>query len=350
MQYFKYKWVLIIIIPFFCFIVQSCNENNTEVINIEEIEKWRLLGLENETVTAIAVDPINSDIIYAGTKSDFSAGINGKLFKSIDCGTTWDTLLIGGSYSEILIDPLNTNIIYALSGRIIKSKDGGESWQPIIDGIYLDFVTQVRSLAMNPQNSNVLYAGTAGVNLGNFYKSCDGGLHWNEIGEDSLSDGVISIAIDPIDTNNIYAGTGWRCILWKSIDAGDTWFRTKLIGDTFIHDIFINPDQPSIIYAGSRGIFITEDKGITWSNINEGLPIQNIVVKIKKNDATRLFVIETFEDDGGIYEYSFLQNEWIRIGIDNLHVSYYYSDLEISSNPDKLYFGGKGIYAMDLKE
>ena len=58
----------------------------------------------------------------------------------------------------------------------------------------------------------------------------------------------------------------------------------------------------------------------------------------------------TYGDDGGIYEYSFLQNKWIRIGIDSLHVSYYYSDLNVFSNPNKIYFGGNGIYVMDLKE
>jgi len=76
--------------------------------------------LENETVTAIAVDPIYPNIIYAGTRYDYSAGINGKLFKSTDSGATWDTLLIGGGYRSILIDPSNHNIIYAAWGGIMK--------------------------------------------------------------------------------------------------------------------------------------------------------------------------------------------------------------------------------------
>ena len=198
-------------------------------------EQWHILGLGDETVTAIAVDPINTNVIYAGTLYDYSAGINGKLFKSINGGTTWDTLLVGGGYSEILIDPLNTNIIYALPGGIIRSEDGGTTWQSIMDGIYLDAETRLRSLAMNPKNSNVLYAGTAGFYLGNLYKSYDGGLHWNAIGDDSLRDGVVCLAIDPIDTNIVYAGTSWRGILWKSTDAGVTWFRTEL-GEVGTHE------------------------------------------------------------------------------------------------------------------
>lgn len=317
---------------------------------VQRAEQWRFLGLENETVTAIAVDPIDPKIIYAGTLYDYSAGIQGKLFKSTDAGTTWDTLVIGGGYRNILIDPSNHNIMYASPGGIIKSEDGGKTWQPIMDGIYLDAETRVQSLAMNPKNPNVLYAGTGGFFLGNFYKSYDGGLHWTKTPSDSLRDGVVSIAVDPIDTNNVYAGTAWRGILWKSTDAGSNWFRTGL-GETglLIHDILINPDQPSTAYAGLRGIFKTEDGGINWESISEGLPILNDVIKIQKYNSSRLFIVATFGDDGGIYEYSFLQRQWIRIGINALHVSYYYSDLKIYSNPDKLYFGGKGIYVMGLK-
>ncbi|MEW6509215.1 MAG: hypothetical protein AB1432_15895 [Bacteroidota bacterium] len=252
------------------FIMISCKDNSVEPPSA--IEQWKFIGLENETVTAIAVDPIYPNIIYAGTRYDYSAGINGKLFKSTDSGTTWDTLLVGGGYRSILIDPSNHNIIYAAWGGIMKSYDGGKTWKPIINGIYISYERRVQSLAMNPKNPNVLYAGTEGVYGGTMYKSYNGGLHWNEIGSDSLSDGVVSIAIDPIDTNNVYAGTAWRGILWKSSDAGSNWFRTGL-GETGIVDIVaVNPKQSNIIYAGARfeGFFTSYNLGKTW--VKEGFP------------------------------------------------------------------------------
>lgn len=322
---------------------------NDTVINFQvKKAEWKSLGLENETVTAIAVDPVSSNIIYAGTMSDFSAGMNGKLFKSNDYGETWDTLLIGGSYRDIIIDPANNNVIYALPGSIIKSEDSGQTWETIINGINIDSETRLQCLAMNPKNPNILYAGTAGFFLGALYKSYDGGLHWNEIGNDSLLDGVINLAIGPIDTNNIYAGTSGRGILWKSTDAGNTWFRTGL-DEKGAHDILVDPLQPLNVYAGLRGIFKTENGGISWKEFDNGLPEGIIdVVKIQ-NYNSQLFIVVTFGDDGGIYKYSDLQNKWVEIGIDNLHVSYYYSDLEISTNSNKLFFGGKGIYVMELK-
>ena len=325
-------------------------KDTTINFQVQEGEQWHSLGLKNETVTAIAVDPKNTNIIYAGTLYDYSAGINGKLFKSIDGGITWDTLLVGGGYSEILIDPLNTNIIYALPGTIIKSKDGGQTWQSIIDGIYLDFETRLRSLAMNPKDPNELYAGTAGFFGGNLYKSNDGGLHWNKVGDDSLRDGVICIAIDPVDSRNVYTGTADRGILWKSSDAGATWFRTEL-GEIGTHDIYIDSQTPARVYAGMNrlGIFKSENGGMNWENFSQGLPQDCNVMKIRKYNYSRLFVNATFGEEGGIYEYSYLQNQWVKIGINNLQVQYYYSDLEVSSNPDRLYFGGHGgIYVMDM--
>lgn len=349
--------ILLFLVLFLSFAFNSCNNNNP-VLDDEEkkdgcdakTEEWTFLGLENETITAIAVDHAYPNIIYAGTRSNFSSGINGKLFKSSDCGQTWDTLLIGGSYHDIVIDPFNHNRIYALPGSIIKSEDAGKTWQTIVDGIRIDRETAVQSLEINPKNSSILYAGTGGFFGGTLYKSYDAGMQWNEIGDDSLHDGVFSIAIDPLDTNNIYAGTAFRGILWKSIDAGNTWFRSGL-GETglLIHDVLIDTQEPSIIYVGLRGIYKSGDTGKTWEKLDQGLPkVIFDVVKISKYFST-LFMIGTFNDDGGIYKYSDLQNKWSKIGIDNLNVSYYYSDLKISLNPVKLYYGGKGIYVIGLK-
>lgn len=343
------KEILFLIITF---LFVNCSRDNNplqtedEPVQIVDRNGWQLLGLENERVSAIAVDPDNPEIIYAGTKSDYSAGINGKLYKSTDGGTTWGTILVGGSYKNIIIDPHNSDIIYAMPFSIIKSYDAGKTWQPIIEGIKLDWETRVQSLAINPKNSNVLYAGTGGFYGGDLYKSHDGGLHWNKTPTDCLIEGVISIAINPVDTNIVYVGTAMSCFVWKSNDAGESWFNMGLGGE-LNHDICISMYQPSIVYTSTRGVFESMDGGMNWENISIGLPSERFqAVKIQQSNSSRLFINVSFGDDGGIYEYSFEQKQWERIGIDidNLHISYYYSELKYYPNPDRLYFGGKGIY------
>lgn len=334
------KFILLIICLLILF---SCFDNNPKIMG------WQVLGLLNETVTSIAVDPENKNIIYVGTKSDYSLGIEGKLFKSTDGGETWDTLVIGGSYKKIFISPINTDIIYAMPYSLIKSEDAGETWQYIFDGITLDWETRIQSLAINPQNPEVLYAGTSGYNGGNLYKSHNGGLTWNAVPSDSLKEGVISIAVDPVDTNIVYAGTTWRCYVWKSTDAGKTWFNTGANEGSMAYDILIDPNNNSTVYVCSRGVFKSEDGGVTWSNISNGLPVDSYnVMKIQQSSSSRLFLVATYGDDGGVYEYIETEDKWDKIGIDSLNVSYYYSDLKFYSDPDRLYFGGKGLYIQYL--
>lgn len=326
---------------------------NDTIINfqVSETEQWKFLGLENETITAIAVDPVNTNIIYAGTLYDYSAGINGKLFKSVDSGTTWDTLLVGGGYRKILIDPSNSNIIYTASGGIMKSEDGGKTWQSVVNGIKIDWETQVQTIAMNPLNSNTLYAGTAGIFTGNLYTSYNGGLNWIADSSDSLLDGVTTIAVNPVDTNIIYVGTSKGGILWKSIDAGNTWFKTGL-GEKGTHDICIDSQLADNIFVGVPwfGIYKSENGGINWESLNAGLPDSCSVVKIQKSNTSRLFLIGSSKNGSGIFEYQYQQKEWKKIGINVVDDQFfYYSDLKASSNPERLYFGGKGIYVMDLK-
>ena len=94
-------------------------------------------GVNHDDITAIAVHPCDSQVIYAGSSFNFSDGIQGKLFKSEDGGATWDTLRVGGYYSEIVISPANPDMVYVAhsgaAGRtgagVLKSTDGGQTWQ-----------------------------------------------------------------------------------------------------------------------------------------------------------------------------------------------------------------------------
>ena len=114
-----------------------------------------------------------------------------------------------------------------MPSSIIKSYDAGKTWQPIIEGIKLDWETRVQSLAINPKKSNVLYAGTGGFYGGDFYKSHDGGLLWNKTPSDSLLDGVFCIAINPVDTNIVYVGTAFYGAVWMQEKHGFVLYQEK---------------------------------------------------------------------------------------------------------------------------
>ena len=105
--------------------------------------QWNFLGLENEDVKKILPHPSNPDIIYAGSAFVGTTSVGG-FFISTDSGITWDTLITGISVTDFVIDYQDPNIIYVALGLssptgtgIIKSTDGGNSWFPSNNGIFV---------------------------------------------------------------------------------------------------------------------------------------------------------------------------------------------------------------------
>ncbi|MGB0911861.1 MAG: WD40/YVTN/BNR-like repeat-containing protein, partial [Nitrospirales bacterium] len=122
-------------------------------------------------VNSLAIDPLNTRIIYAGTTQG--------LFKSTNRGNNWTKIgkALGDGYvSAIQLDPSNPSTIYlATSQGVKKSTDAGETWDRQSSGID---ATSIRSIKLNPQDSNSVYIGTNG---GGLYRSNDGGDTWTKL-------------------------------------------------------------------------------------------------------------------------------------------------------------------------
>ncbi len=318
---------------------------------------WTYLGLGNESIMSIGINPTNPNVIYAGTK--------GGLFKSIDAGKTWDSLHVSsGIYIGIIVDPKNPQTVYTASwNAVIKSTDGGTTWQMQSNGIRTSIYSLLSCITMDPFNSNVLYAGTAGMEGGYLYKTTDAGAVWDKIGGDSLA-GVLSIAIDPKNGNVLYVGEEERGILWKSTDAGTSWKRTGLGRiQGLLKALFVNNNEG--IYAGSSwapsgylppapfyGIFKSNDGGSTWQNIDEGLPDSAEVSSIaaQKNNADIFISVSTSYGRSGIYELGAGTYLWVWVGIaDSISSSGYTGPLSVSPDDRTLYYGGAGLFKLSLK-
>jgi photosystem II stability/assembly factor-like uncharacterized protein len=310
--------------------------------------RWELLGLENEEITAIGLHPSDSKIIYAGSTPDVYTGRKGKILKSINEGTSWDTLLAGSSYLSIQLNPFYPETVYVLNYAIIKTTNGGMTWQLIVDSIDLS-EKMVDCLTIDQDNPEILYAGTCGFYLGggSFYKSYNGGLSWIDLQSThiKLRRGVLSVAIDPKNSNILYVGTGDGSIL-KSTTGGDSWIVTGF-SETGkgIYDILIDPRDSKIIIAAinSGGFVKSTNGGNNWIDLIDGLPnVRMAGVKVKINPYNYdLFCVASFEQ-GGIYRMKDQMKIWDKIGIARLRNAYYYCDLVISQDANRMYFGGKG--------
>jgi photosystem II stability/assembly factor-like uncharacterized protein len=132
---------------------------------------WSHTGL-HPVVNVLAIDPLNPNVVYAATTSDdfypFPAGFAG-LFKSIDAGARWsamnsglETLMnTGAPITALALDPANPDVVYAgTSGNgVFRTTDGGDHWCVFNDGLTnLD----VHVLALAPGTPDLLFASTSG--------------------------------------------------------------------------------------------------------------------------------------------------------------------------------------------
>ncbi len=233
-------------------------------------QTWRQVGPPGGDVQSLAAAPGNARTLFLGTS-------DGHVFGSRDGGEHWDLLgRIGEHHDDVImsmaVDSRSPNTLYATSwtlssrgGGVYRSVDAGHSWQLIgLDGLV------VRAIAQSKSNPNILVAGaTDGV-----YRSEDSGNHWVRISPEKHDDlrNFDSIAVDPHDSNIIYAGT--YHLPWKTVDGGKNWapVHTGMVDDSDVMSITIDQNDASHIFASAcSGIYHSADGAANWNKF-KGIP------------------------------------------------------------------------------
>lgn len=268
------------------------------------------IGTGNRSIQALAIDKNSPSTIYAGT------GLNGGLFKSTDGGASWAALntgLTNASCNAIAIHPTNSNLLYAAlvaqnfgpGTGVYKSVDGGNTWTNT------GLNQQVFSLAVDPQNPLNVYAGS---NFG-FSKSTNGGASWANSSTGMNFGGANAIVIDPATPSTIYTIAGGGGV-FKSINSAGNWSQVNNgLTNTTLRGLVMDPAVPSTLYVGSAGggIFKTTDAGGSWSAVNNGpaLATANISsLAIVPGSPATLFA-GTF--DGRIFKTTNAGASWITV-------------------------------------
>ncbi|MYC29286.1 MAG: hypothetical protein F4X65_04245 [Chloroflexi bacterium] len=156
---------------------------------------------------------------------------------------------------------------------LFHSADSGESWRRV--GSPFPGESQIRALAVDPNKSNVVYAGAEN----GIYRSEDSGMNWTKL--DSPMEGlkIWSIAVDPANSDNIYAGTS-PPFLFRSRDGGQSWQKLSAtiaqecaIGDPRVTALMVDPVDTDTVIAGVEidGVYISRDGGDTWSHVDQGI-------------------------------------------------------------------------------
>ena len=248
-------------------------------------------------VTALATVPGSPNTVYVGSAQ-------GGVWKTVDGGNSWlpltdgqDTLAIGA----LAVDPTNVNVVYAGTGEanqscdshygigLLKSADGGSTWATLGASTFQN--TSIGKVVVHPTTPTTLWVAN-GSGAGGFscygrtgvfgvYKSIDGGASWTLVlgqAQTGVNQSVHDLLRSPSDPNTLYAAVRASGI-WKTTDGGSSWI--KLGGglpttDVGRFDVAINPTNGSSLYAlverastaRQLGTYRSSDAGATWTPLS----------------------------------------------------------------------------------
>ena len=227
--------------------------------------------------------------------SRYEVAWNSMKFRSIGPAFT------SGRIADFAVNPNDHSEFYVAvaSGGVWKTTNGGIVLKPVFDsqGSY-----SIGSIAMDPNNHNVVWVGTGennnqrSVAYGDgVYKTIDGGKSWKHMGLKN-SEHIGMIAIDPRDSDVVYiAATGplWSAGgdrgLYKTTDGGKNWDKIIDISEhTGIHEVHLDPRDPDVVYAVAHqrrrhvytyisggpesAVYKSTDAGANFRKIMKGLP------------------------------------------------------------------------------
>jgi len=265
------------------------------------------------TFRGFTIEPGNSDVIYAAaeigswvwageerTGREFGM-TEGVVYKTTDGGQNWQEVWRGDNLARyVWIDPRDVDVVYVSTGifdreaansdpnaanksdgaggvGILKSTDGGQTWNTINNGLENLYVG---TLFMHPENPDILLAGTGNNQYregSGVYISTDAGNSWQR----TLDDEAHSVEFAVSNPQIAYAGN--PSAVYRSEDGGTTWERVAGVEEGagwgppgvragFPIDFEVAPNDPNRIFANNYGggNFLSVDGGRTWSVASQG--------------------------------------------------------------------------------
>lgn len=193
----------------------------------------------SDRILSLSVDPSDGRVIYLGTQK-------GSLVRSQDGGKSWQALKwFSGPVTQIAINPYNAHQSYLVAnGRLYKSLDYGKTWEEVELRTYKIFPLKILSLAPGPPY-HLYIAGQ-----GRVLRSQDQGNTWEELllPLSSRKVDIRAIALDPQSFKTLYVALDG--LIYKSTNFGQSWQIIKLKTKRAIREVIIDPESSQVLYLG----------------------------------------------------------------------------------------------------
>ncbi|KPJ57189.1 hypothetical protein AMJ49_01075 [Parcubacteria bacterium DG_74_2] len=305
-------------------IIYACDRTKPVIHKSEDgghtWQEYYKFDRSNVLTSAIAINPNDSDTIYAATfglpfcveAGELVKIKNGVVVADLNKNLPGIKEGIPEAAVEIEIDPNNPNTIYVSKHGygVFKSIDDGETWKRLDDregglprlGYY--------DIDVDYSNSNTLYAaglcellpeyiiGPTGLPQNieqgacGAYKSTDGGKNWTRMLETDHA--TMAVEVDPQNPNLLYVATGAQGIFVSS-DGGKSWKQENKGLPSFGTAAVIAKDGYVYAGVGGSGVYagiINDDYSITWDKSRSNKPkayVSKIQIEIDPKDSTRIY-------------------------------------------------------------
>lgn len=330
-----------------------------------------------QSIGAITLDPSNPKVVWVGTGESWtrnSVSIGDGIYRSTDGGETWQHAGLPKSerIAQIVVHPQKSDTVYAAvpgalwsdspDRGLYRTTDGGKTWNLVLKGANLS--TGVSTIAMDPGNPDVLFAGTwdfrrrgwtfrsggegpTAPSGSGLYRSTDGGTTWTELtpeanpGFPKKPYGRIAVAIAPSNAQRVYAFVeGVDSALYVSDDGGQKWEQrdksTWMVWRPFYFaQLTVDPKNPDRVFKTNGALIVSEDAGRSFSMVGGFVGMHGDVHAVWIDPTNPQTVIAG--DDGGMwYSYNGGSKWWKG---ENLPVSQFYHASVDDGDPYKVYGG-----------
>jgi len=250
-------------------------------------EHWERLDVPDrgQPVWSFLFHPYDPDTVFVGCE-------NCEIYRSDDGGERWVRLPVSVRFPDITTasgsnpakrvlgmdaSTAEPDTLFAAVevGGTLRSRDGGEHWENLSHGQYVnDDTVDMHGVLVSRWRPGTVY----GIGRAGMFHSADGGDHWRVVPLEPLNNkGQIycrDIREVPGNPRKIWlaAGANFQSdtgILLRSSDGGDTWSRAD-IGTRVQHTMFalaFDERRPSHMSCASNGgeVFSSLDGGESWT-------------------------------------------------------------------------------------
>ena len=268
---------------------------------------WLQGGVDEVGWTAI--NQSNDMIMYAAMRG------GGGIAKSTNRGGSFNPSGafdgFGSWNSPFVLSPSNTNVLYFGKNKIFKTTNASGDWTATNNNNVLDG-NPALSMAISATHRDTVYVGTAPVgNRAHIYRTANGGSTWTNVTGITPDRYPMDLAVDPKNSQIVYAtfggfGTGR---IYKSTNAGVSWSNiTGTLPDVPTTAVVVDPFNSNHVYVGNDiGIYVSINGGSTWSGYGDGLPEAVIISDLTISPSNR--VLRAATHGNGVYQRKLLSSE-----------------------------------------